>query len=188
MQSADWAVDAARYIQGAQSASDAFGGPISGEAVRKLLTATGAPLIPASDRLEYMATVIRGLRVGLSKYPARDKRKREHAISTGLSAMEQAGVPAGAMREIREIIALTLPPEMTVPGARRWHRAAAVLAALYFNEVNPETGWSREGPAARFIEKVLARLLAPAPAPSRAAIAAALVNAGMRTAIGNLIR
>jgi hypothetical protein len=55
------------------------------------------------------------------------------------------------------IEALDLRERNIGPGRRPWAQHVTSLAKTYTETVDPEAGWSRDGPAVRFIEGVLAR-------------------------------
>jgi len=48
-------------------------------------------------------------------------------------------------------------PDLTAPARRPWAKAAASLAKTYIETVDPGAGWSRNGPAVRFLELALNR-------------------------------
>jgi hypothetical protein len=64
-------------------------------------------------------------------------------------------------------------PELRAPARRPWAEGAASLAKTYLETVNPGAGWSRNGPAVRFLELALNRAY-PGSNVTRAAIATEL--------------
>jgi hypothetical protein len=168
--SPDWSAEAAAFIERGAP------GAIFATEVAEMLAAAGAP-VPAMDRVDNMATLIRALQVSLERIPARGKRRRGDRIQSALRELGRI-VPSEDMDRIVGIVAKRRQPDLSgLPPAKRWRRVATVLAALYRNEVKRDAGWSRDGPAVRFIEDVIVR--AAKQRPSKAAIAEALREAGI---------
>jgi hypothetical protein len=62
-------------------------------------------------------------------------------------------------------------------GQRVWKPGATELAGVYRDIVNPNTGWSRNGPAVRFLVEALRRAY-PGTNPTAAAIESLLARRG----------
>jgi len=67
-------------------------------------------------------------------------------------------------------------------GRRLWELGARELAGVYREIVNPNTGWSRNGPAVRFLVEALRRAY-PGTYPSEAAIESVLARRGVTSSV-----
>jgi hypothetical protein len=61
------------------------------------------------------------------------------------------------LRRVLEDLHFESPPSELLLQPPRWHDGAVRVAKAYRENINPEAGWSRSGPAVRFLLEVLCR-------------------------------
>jgi hypothetical protein len=102
-----------------------------------------------------MARVLCAWQIGLAAFPAREKRARGSELERALRVIATTLAPERYNALLGASQAPDLAQNIGLSATERRDLFAASIAQLYIDQVNPRAGFSRSGPAVRFILSVL---------------------------------